>query len=309
METAAGSTAAPVADTGTPTEGNSAPVESSASAPPKEVKADKAVSAQAQKVDPELYDIVIDGKPEKLTLQELKNHASMVKAATKRFEEAAKMRKENEEFDQLSQKDMIAALKRKGFSNEQIRDQMESWYKETFIDPETLTPEQRKLKEYEAKLKKYEDEEQEKVSKAKQEEEDKLTATQREHLQSQIIDALEKSGLPKTPAIAARMAFYMRENLLRGWDAPVDVIVQQVQKEREEHYKSEVGTLKGEQLVKYLGENVVNEIRKYDVAVLRARKQNIGSNNSVVNPDAGSNEKVSSSEVTRRLKEIRLGRM
>jgi hypothetical protein len=258
---------------------------------------------------PELYEVTVNGKVEKMSLQELKNHASMAHAAHQRFEEAAKMRKQYEEFDAISQKDMIQALKAKGFSNRQIQDQFEKWYMAEVIEPEKLTPDQRKLKEYELKLKKYQDEEQEKLAKVQQEEADRLTAMQKEYLQGQIIEALEKSGLPKTKLIASRMAFYMRENLVKGWNAPVEVIVQQVRQERQALMNGEVGSLEGEALIQYLGEDVVNKIRKWDLTQLRARKQNAGGELSqpALLPN-GHAQKISSSEVTRRLREIQAGK-
>jgi hypothetical protein len=254
----------------------------------------------------EIYEVTVNGKVHKMNLQELKNHASMAHAAQTRFEEASKMRKEYESFKSSAQKDMVQALRAQGFSNQEIQDQFERWYTKEFIEPETLTPEQRKLKEYEAKLKKYQDEEQEKLAKQQQEEQDNLTAKQREYLSGQIIEALEKSGLPKTKLIASRMAFYMRENLLQGWEAPIEVIVQQVKQERQALMSGEVGALEGEALIQYLGEDVVNKIRKWDLTQLRARKQNLGGQ---LQPNGmPTQEKISSAEVTRRLREMRSGK-
>lgn len=261
------------------------------------------------KSEPDHYEVTINGKVRKMSLQELKNHASMAHAAQERFEEASKMRKEYESFKSTAQKDMIEALRAQGFSNDQIRDQMERWYTKEFIEPETLTPEQRKIKEYELQLEKYRRDEQEKLEKQQQEEQEQLTARQREYLQGQIIEALDKSGLPKTKMIASRMAFYMRENLLKGWDAPIDVIVSQVKQEREAMMHGEVSGLEGEALIQYLGEDVVNKIRKWDLTQLRARKQNQGSEMfQQSRNETEPNERVYSSEVTKRLREMRQGK-
>jgi hypothetical protein len=222
----------------------------------------------------ELYDVKVNGKVVKMTRQELIDNASMVHAANSRFEEAARLKKDNERFRDTAKKDMMAALQDPslGLTKEQIRDEFEKWYTREFIEPEKLSPDQRRARELEAKLKKYEQQEQEKLKAQQDQEQLELTNKQREYLQGQIIDALERSGLPKTKLIASRMAFYMRENMLRGWEAPIDVIVKQVKQERQSLMSGEVGGLEGQDLVSYLGDDVVNKIRKWDLQRLRDQR-------------------------------------
>jgi hypothetical protein len=265
------------------------------------------LSTSTPPAQPEVYEVMVNGKTVKMTRQEVINNASMAHAAQARFEEASKMRKGYENFQSSLQKNMITALKSEGFNDDQIRDQMEKWYTETYIDPEALSPEERKIKEYEAKLKKYQDDEQETIKKRQQEESEQLTAKQRDYLQGQIMEAIDKSGLPKTKLVASRIAFYMRENLRQGWEAPLEVIVQQVKQERQAHMSGEVGGLEGEALIQYLGEDVVNKIRKWDLAQLRLRKQN-GSALGVSHQESnGQPERIYSSEVNKRLREMRNG--
>jgi hypothetical protein len=264
----------------------------------------------------ELYDVKVNGKVVKMTRQELIDNASMVHAANSRFEEAARLKKDNERFRDTAKKDMMAALQDPslGLTKEQIRDEFEKWYTREFIEPEKLSPDQRRARELEAKLKKYEQQEQEKLKAQQDQEQLELTNKQREYLQGQIIDALERSGLPKTKLIASRMAFYMRENMMRGWEAPIDVIVKQVKQERQSLMSGEVGGLEGQDLVSYLGDDVVNKIRKWDLQ--RLRDQRSAKSPDFTKPGSasggrdayGNAEKLSSTDVTRRLKELRSGK-
>jgi hypothetical protein len=258
--------------------------------------------------DDQEYEVVINGKTHKMNLRELKNHASMAYAAQSRFEEAARLRKEMEQFKSTAQKDIIQALYAQGFTDDQIRDHMEKWYTQKFIEPETLSPEERKIKEYEAELERYRTEQREKEDAEKKKYQDEIVQQQREYLENQIIQALENSGLPKTRYIASRMAFYMKQNLEKGWEAPMDLIVEQVKNERKLLQNAEVSELDGEALVKYLGEDIIHKIRRYDLEQLRSRKQNALSEFPSSNEPIDRSQKLHSTEVTRRLKEMRLGK-
>ncbi len=261
-----------------------------------------------QKIEQEFFEVPVNGKIKKMTRQEAINAAAQVEAAHERFREAAELRKKNEEIEKLFSKDVISAFKQKGYSNEQIQDQIERWYHQNIIEPQTLTPEQRRLKEYEEKLAAYKQKEEEEAQNRQRQEQDQLTAKQRDYLSNQIIQGLERGGLAKTEFNASRMAFYMKQNLIQGWEAPIDVIVQQVKKENQDRLNGEIGTLKGQQLVDYLGEAAVEEVIKYHVDKMRQRKQNVLNGSSPSNGDYGSSlkpkEKVYSSDVNRNLRRM-----
>lgn len=255
---------------------------------------------------PELFEVKVNGKILKMTRDEVISHASMSHAAQSKFEEATRTRKQVERIINTAKSNPIEALMDPslGLTKEQVRDAFERWYTQEFIEPETLTPEQRKHKENEARLKKYEEQEAQTKRRDEQERQNKETSQQREYLQGVIIDAMEKSGLPKTKFFAERMAFYMRANLRNGWDAPMDFIVSQVKKEHRERLSGITEDSSAEQLIDMLGESIINKIRLHDLKQLRSRRQsqpNQGSGLGSLSPS----DKISSSEVTRRLREMR----
>jgi hypothetical protein len=266
-------------------------------------------SQAAPNTAPETFDVKVNGKVVKMTRDEVINHASMSSAAQARFEEAAKMRKTAEQILETQKKNPIQALKDAGLSNEQIRAAIEKYYYGEFVEPETLTAEQKKLKEYEEKLKNYEQAELEKKQREEKEQEEQLTTRQREYLQSQIIEALDKSGLPKTKFFASRMAFYMRQNFTNGWEAPIEMIVQQVKKERQGLLSDMSSNSSAEQLIEMLGDETVNKIRKYDLERLRARRQTPSPSGMMSTSSPKSDERISSYEVNRRLNLIKQGKL
>lgn len=299
---------------------NNATSSPSQSAPAKET--DKTSQTQAPKEE-ELIDLAVNGKTRKVTRQELIHYAQMSESATARFEEAKQMKKDNERIREIAAKDAIAALQDPalGLTKDQIREQFEAWYTREFIDPSNLSPEERKMKEYETELKRYKDEEQAKATKQREDELSTLTQRQREYLSNQIIQALDKSDLPikdekgnihaMGKRLTARVAFYMQKNLENGWEAPLDLIVQQVKDENIASMQADLSSLEGKDLVKVIPEAALDRLRAHFIQEIRARRQN----NITGAPQQNANgslpngqDKIYSSDVRKRLREMTTGR-
>ncbi len=260
---------------------------------------------------PELFDVKVNGQVVKMTRQEMHDHASMAFAAEQKFKEASKMRKELEAKKEIYKANPIQALLdfTEGMTPEQRRQILEDYYAKQYIEPETLTAEQRQLRELQEFKRRKEEEEQERQEKERNEAEQKLTHQQREYLQSQIIEAMDKSGLPKTKFFVQRMAFYMRQNLVNGWDAPIEMIIRQVQNERKQIIEDLTQNSSAEQIIQLFGDSLINKIRKYDLEKLReSRNQRTQPfQNSLESPDPVS-RKIDYAEVNRRLRDMRTGR-
>jgi len=280
------------------------------SSPPK-APASQSQAPQTQ-ASPEYFELKVNGKAMKLTKDEVIARAQMSDAADSKFSEAAKIRKQVERIINTAKSNPIEALMdpQLGLTKDQIREAFEKWYTQEFIEPETLTPDQKRAKEMERELERYKNQEKEMREKMEREEQDKLTTQQREYLQQQIIDALEKSGLPKTKFFAQRMAFYMRENLLKGWEAPIELIASQVKKERQAMMADLTENADVESLVSMFGEGIINKIRQHDLKQLREKRQFPSPQGSTTDGygNAASGEKISSTEVTKRLREMRMGK-
>lgn len=225
---------------------------------------------------PEYFEVPIDGKVQKMTRDELLRAASLGKGAHKRFEEAAQLRRQAEDFlgrMRDPQKAIETLLDPKlGLNEDQVREAFENWYSERFIKREQMTPEQRKLADAEQRLKKYEEQENERKQKEEQDREAELDQMEAQKLQQEIIDLVGKSGLPKTRFTTSRLAYWMKVNLSKGINAPAELIIDQVKKETNDVMKSLVQSSDGDTLVNILGEDTVKKIRKYDLERLRARR-------------------------------------
>jgi hypothetical protein len=264
---------------------------------------------------PEYFDVKVNGKTVRMTRQEMHDRASMSFAAQQKFDEAAKLRREYDEKHKIYSKDPIQAFH--DYANslppEQKRKLIEDFYMKEYIEPDSLTAEQRKLREYETRFKKQEEEEQQRKLKEQKENEDQLTQKQREVLQQEIVEMMDSSGLPRTKFFVQRIAFYMRQNMLNGWEAPKEMIIRQVKNERQAIMSDLAEGATAEQLISLLGDGIINKIRQHDLKQLREKRtaqpfqQNTNQGNLNASPPTDPN-KVSYSEVTRRLRDMRSGK-
>jgi hypothetical protein len=253
------------------------------SAPPKapgtEISDDKG-GTKPKPVADEVFEMKVNGKVRKMTKDEywaarkdIGGKVSLADAAYEKFEEASKKEKKYGDWKAKAAKNVIEALQdpELGLSRDQIREQFEAWYKSEFIDPETMTEDQRELAKYKkeaeearADKKKREDEEKSKSELAQEQ-------AVREEMQKQIIGCIEKSGMPKTRFVAGRLAYWQKQNLAKGYDAPDDVLIQQVKDERQAIVRQDIETMTPEQVVETFGDEIIKKLRQYDLARLNKR--------------------------------------
>lgn len=222
----------------------------------------------------EKYEVKVNGKTMQLSREELIRQAQLGYSANERFDSASKQTKAIEAIvGKFKTNPMEALLDPKlGLSKDQVRAAMEEWYTREFIEPEQMTPEQLRLRNAEAKIKQYEDDERTKVAKEAEAQMEALTSKERESVQTQITSALDASGLPKTKFIVSRMAFYMHKNIQSGWDAPMEVIIDQVKNEQRSMLSNLTESSDADALSALLGDGFINKLRKHDLMRLRQRR-------------------------------------
>ena len=264
---------------------------------------------------PEYFDVKVNGKIQRMTRQEVLDHASMASMANQKFEEAAKIRRDWEEKQKKYSQNPIQAFldHANTLPPEQRRKAIEDYYMREFLEPEQMTAEQKRLRAAEERLKQYEQQELQRKQQEEQQQQETLTNQQRELMQQQIVDALESSGLPKTPATVSRIAYWMRQNLLNGWDAPMDMIIRQVKNERQQMYRNDISTASAEQIIEMMGEDLVNKIRRYDLEKLRAAREGrlnppVQTSQPRSGPAQMENQTLTMSDVNKRLRDMRSGK-
>lgn len=271
---------APVNDTNAADSGNE---QQEGSEDQQQSKASSQVAGQEKKQaqsNKKKFKLKVDGQEleEEIDLADeetLKRHLQMSKAAQKRMSEAAQVRRQAEELVGMFKGDLKSVLKQAdklGKSPEQVRKELEDYFMEV-IQEETLTPEQKTIREAQRIV-----QENEERSKREAEEKEAAIRTQLEEKYAQdydrkITDALMNSGLPKTARTVKRMASLMAKNLDLGLELEPKDLVHMVREDYLSEIKELFGATDGDTLLKLLGDDVANKIRKSDLARLRAPKQ------------------------------------
>ena len=214
------------------------------------------------KVDGEEIEADLDLNDREAIIKELQ----MSRVAKKRMAEAQESKRKVYEIAQLLE-NPTELLKRhpKGYETaEQLL--LEK------LQNEMMSPEEKKLRDYEQKIKKYE--EQERLLKKQQEHEQQkaLEHKHAEHYQKVIIEALDKSGLPKTPEMAKRAAYLLQKNLELGLDLDANDLVGELKADVVQMIKSLTNNAEIGQLLELLGQDIPKKIRKHDIENLKKKQ-------------------------------------
>lgn len=277
--------------------------------------AQESASNTGAKPEPKYYDVKVAGRVVRMTEQEVLENASLSAAAQERFAEAARLKKETEAGRaKLKEKPIEYLLGQDvGLTKEQIRDQLEQWYHREFIEPETLSAEQREHRATLERLKKYEEQEAEQKRLKEQEDETRFTQETKENLAKQIIQALESSGLGKNPFFASRIAFYQRQNQLQGLQAPMEMVVRQVKNEFDQIFGGFAKNSSPEELHSRFGDEVIDKLVKWKVDQIkkkRSERQQPFTGDSQGNDGTGGtgSGKIYYNDVNERLRALRMGK-
>lgn len=230
--------------------------------------------------------VPVDGKEIEVSIDEMRRDYSLKQASMKRFEEAAQARKQVEEFRKRFRENPREALSDpsivpEGFDVRKFAEEILAEH----IQSEMLSPAERQLKQLQQENEKLKTEAQ-KRAEAENKTQFETAKTQSESRFAQkFTDALEASGLPKSPFTLKRMAEYQKRHLTALIRSGVpkeqlgqyDLTPQELGQLVRSDYDSEVGGslsgLSAEQLIATLGEEGANKVREYFVKMAQGQTQ------------------------------------
>jgi hypothetical protein len=216
------------------------------------------------------FKLKVDGREEELDEEAVIRYASKGKAADKRFEEAAQMRREAEQFVSMLKKDPIKVLSDPKIGHD-FRMLAEEYLAKQ-LEQELMSPEQRKAREMETKLREYEERERVESEQKRQSEMQQLEARAAEDYSKKITSALEMGGVPKTARTVKRMAELMHKNLAHGFDLEPAHLAEMVREDYLNEIKELFGASDGDTLLKLLGDDNSKKIRQADLNRLKTQK-------------------------------------
>ena len=238
----------------------------------------------------------VNGKEVKIDLSnqvEVEKLLQLGLASGDKFQEAAKLRKEAEEIlgAAKTEKSAAKALKKAGFSDSEIKDILE---KELagYYEEEALTPEEKSRRDRERKLEEFERKEKDREELEKMTRQEQEIAKEVEALESDLLGALEKSSLPRTPILAKWATQYMAAFDAQGVTISADQAVKMVEKEFPQLISSVLSqTSDVQQLKALLGKDVVKKLLDDSVAAVKKAEQPFAKEKQTSREASGSDSK------------------
>jgi hypothetical protein len=201
----------------------------------------------------------------------MKARLQLARAAKKRMSEAVAEKKKAFEIIKAFEADPESMLARLGPKGREIAEQ----YLLKQIQDDMLSPQEKEHRDLKKKLETYEQKEAREKQEREQSIQQKKEYEYAQSFQNTIIQALNKSGLPKSPELVKRMAAVMSKNLELGLELTPDDLVSEVKSDLINILKSVVGDADGDSLIQMFGKDVANKIRKSDLRVLQEKQSQL----------------------------------
>ena len=213
------------------------------------------------------YKVKINNEELEVDENELLRGYQTRKAADERFREAAMARKQVEEvISMLKDEDSVfEVLSKLGYDPRELSEK----YLVKRLEEETLSPQEKELREYKRKLAQFENAKKQEEARIQEEQRITLINKYTNDYSTQVVDALETSGLPKTPHTVKRMAYYLHQSLQRGYDLTAKDVVHLVKEDYMEEQKALFGGLDTDSLSNLLGKDTIAKIRKQELSKLK----------------------------------------
>lgn len=239
-------------------------------------------SVETHEVNNEVVEPVIDDVPKykiknadgaeiEVDIEELKRgyqrDDSKVKAAQRRFQEAAKIKKQTEAFLSMAKTNPGEALKRLGVNV----DEFINSHVNQLVEQARMSPEEAQRRQLEAELQRYKQAEQAKL----QEEQERLNNAEFEKVaqdySQKIMSALDSVNIPKTPESGRRVAQYMLQAHQRKIDLSPQEAAQLVREDYLNDMKALLTGATDDSLLELLGEDVAKKVVKTNLAKHQAK--------------------------------------
>lgn len=265
---AAASSAAPVSP--------AAPAKAPASVDPKsQVKAvTESVKTGQPVASEEMFDVQIDGKPVKKSKKEILEAYQLRELSDKKRSEADKVLQEYNKLFEVYKKDPIKFMKATGVDFENLATQFLAKKAEDAM----MDPRDKELREAKAKAAEYEKWVKEQKEGQERQQREQAVAAERSRIHAEIVQAIEEAkdlGLPVDEELVISVAQKMMIQDKKNKPLNAKEALPKAYESTRKFLHGIASKMEGEQLVKWLGEDVAKKIRRYDLAQLKAKRTTV----------------------------------
>jgi hypothetical protein len=211
-----------------------------------------------------LYKVMVDGAEMEVDEAELLKGYSHGRTAAMKMEEAANSKKEAAELLRLMKSQPKSFFEKLGMDYREFAAQI---FNEDLIES-TLTPEQKKLRDYERMFSEHQERERAAKEQYEREQLEIESARVAEELQGQMLGALNDVGIPSGHRESLyRMVTYMQRAVAAGYEnIDPKIVAAQVKKDFEADLRALTGINDIDQLEQMFGSDFIKKIGKASVA-------------------------------------------
>lgn len=217
------------------------------------------------------HKVKVDGEELEVDEEELKRGYSHQRAANKILQEGITKRKQAEEFitSMRDEQKLMDVIKKLGHDPRKLSEK----YLAAQLEDEMMDPRDRELRDTKAKLRQIEEMEKQQREEVQKKRHEELKAKYAKDYTETFVEALKKTELPPTKPMVAEMAKYIARAAKIGFKMTPEEAAQLVKEDIQTAHQRLIGDSDGEILIKLLGEQVANKIRKYDTDKLKSPEQ------------------------------------
>lgn len=219
------------------------------------------------------YKVKVNGEEMEVDEDELKRGYSHQRAANKAMQEGLKKQRQAEEFISMLQDKgkLFDVISKMGHDPRALAEE----YLTSKIEEDLMDPREKEMKTYKEKLRHYEELEKMQAEKQRQQEYEDLKNRHAQEYTKSFIEAMEESKVPKTKETLQKMAKYVKDAAKIGYKLTAKEAAKMAEEDHISTVRSIASQLDGEMLIKILGDEVTNKVRKWDLSRIKDPNQNI----------------------------------
>lgn len=219
------------------------------------------------------YKVKVDGAEMEVDESELLRGYSHQRAANKLLQEGKAAKQQAEDFVKMMRdpEKFFEVAAKLGHDPRLLAEKfVASQLEEEFMDPRD-----KELRDAKKKLKMIEDMELKQKEAVERERNETLKQKYAADYTKQFTEALQDSGLPATKPMVAEMAKYIARAAGIGFQMNAKEAAQLVKEDVLMAHQRLIGDTDGETLIKLIGEETANKVRKWDTSRLKSPEQNL----------------------------------
>jgi hypothetical protein len=216
---------------------------------------------------PQMFKVKVDGADQEVALDDLIRGYSKATGAEKKFQEANMKNQQVKEFLNLLKTNPMKVLQDPNLGLDFRKLAQDYLYEEATNS--LMSPEQRKAAQAQRELEQYKQREAEERNKIETAKRNELVQKEFTRIDTEVSESLSKLGLPKTKYNAQRTAYYMMHALQNGYEITAGEAAQQVYNDYIEDNRATFTATDPEMIIKLLGNEIVDKIRKADLSKIR----------------------------------------